>query len=43
VLALAFRTRQTQGVEWSRACGPAARLKYAGKVLAKPGFDQHGV
>jgi hypothetical protein len=22
VLALAFRTRQTQGVEWSRSAGP---------------------
>ena len=36
VLALAFRTRQTQGVEWPRACGLAARLQYAGNVLAKP-------
>jgi len=43
VLALAFRTRQTRGVEWSRAFGPAARLQYAGNVLAKPVFDQHRV
>jgi len=48
VLALAFRTRQTQGVEWPRACGLAARLQYAGNVLAEPGlistvFDRHSV
>jgi len=43
VLALAFRTRQTQGVERPRACGLAARRTVRRERASGARGDQHRV